>query len=105
MTVPMMSLGAKGVISVLSNVIPGKTQAMCRAALEGNFNTAAKLQLELQPLIEALFCEVNPIPIKAACSTLFGYNNTVRPPLNKISPGNEAKLREILSEAGLFSGT
>ena len=66
MTVPMMAIGAKGVISVLSNVVPVETQAMCRAALAGDFDTAAALQMELQPLVEALFYEVNPIPVKEA---------------------------------------
>ena len=63
---PVMSLGGSGVISVLSNVLPVETQALAKAALAGDFDTAAALQLELQPLIELLFCEVNPIPVKEA---------------------------------------
>ena len=58
---PVMALGAKGVISVLSNVLPVETQAMAKAALDGDFDTAASLQISLQPLVELLFCEVNPI--------------------------------------------
>ena len=65
-TVPMMALGAKGLISVLSNVRPKKTLAMLRACQKNDFRTAGRLQRELIPLIGALFCEVNPIPIKKA---------------------------------------
>lgn len=64
--VPVMSVGGLGVISVLSNVKPEETAAMCDAALDGDFDTAADLQCKLLPLIESLFSEVNPIPIKAA---------------------------------------
>ena len=69
-TVPVMSMGGLGIISVVSNVEPVKTQAMARAALDGDFDTAAALQLELLPLIEVLFREVNPIPVKAAMKIL-----------------------------------
>lgn len=62
--VPVMSLGGSGVISVLSNVYPRETNAMCHAALEGDFQTAAEMQLSFLPLIDLLFCEVNPIPVK-----------------------------------------
>lgn len=96
MTVPMMSLGAKGVISVLSNVVPHQTQAMCRAALGGDFTTAAAMQLELQPLIEALFCEVNPIPVKEAMK-MIGYDcGSCRMPLSAMSPENRRKLEKVL---------
>lgn len=96
MTVPMMSLGAKGVISVLSNVIPEKTQAMCQAALDGDFKSAAALQLELQPLIEALFCEINPIPVKEAMK-IIGYDcGACRLPLCAISTENRKKIEEVL---------
>lgn len=64
--VPAMACGASGVISVLSNVYPEETQAMCAAALGGDYETAAALQRKLLPLIDLLFCEVNPIPVKAA---------------------------------------
>ena len=68
--VAVMSLGGQGVISVLSNVAPVETQAMAQAALAGDFDTAAALQAELLPLIELLFCEVNPIPVKKAMELL-----------------------------------
>ncbi len=70
--VPIMSLGGKGVISVLSNVKPKETVAMCDAALAGDYAAAAKLQLDLMPLINALFADVNPIPVKEAMN-LLGY--------------------------------
>ena len=96
MTVSMMSLGAKGVISVLSNVVPSQTQAMCRAALGGDFTTAAAMQLELQPLIEALFCEVNPIPVKEAMK-MIGYDcGSCRMPLSAMIPENRRKLEKVL---------
>ena len=96
MIVPMMSLGAKGVISVLSNVAPKQTQMMCRAALNGDFAAAASLQLEMQPLIEVLFCEVNPIPVKAAMK-IIGYDcGECRMPLGPISADNRRRLEKIL---------
>ena len=98
MTVPMMAMGAKGVISVLSNVLPAETQVMCRAALAGDFDTAAALQLELQPLVEALFCEVNPIPVKEAMK-MIGYDcGACRLPLGAMSAENRKKLEKILCE-------
>lgn len=95
--VPVMSLGGQGVISVLSNVEPVKTQAMAKAALDGDFDTAAELQIELLPLIEALFSEVNPIPVKAAMK-LIGYDcGECRLPLTPISEANLKRLNTLLS--------
>lgn len=95
--VAVMSLGGKGVISVLSNVVPVETQAMAQAALDGDFDTAAALQLELLPLIELLFCEVNPIPVKAAMK-LIGYDcGDCRLPLTPMSQENLEKMKKILS--------
>ena len=96
MIVPMMALGAKGVISVLSNVIPTQTQIMCRAALAGDFDTAAALQIEFQPLIEALFCDVNPIPVKEAMKIIGFDCGCCRLPLSPMSEANRKKLRETL---------
>ena len=95
--VPVMSLGGAGVISVLSNVEPVKTQAMAKAALDGDFDTAAALQIELLPLIELLFCEVNPIPVKAAMK-LIGYDcDDCRLPLTRMTDGNFKRLAEYLT--------
>lgn len=96
LTVPILALGGQGVISVLSNVLPEQTQALARAALDGDFDTAADLQLRLLPLTEALFREVNPIPVKAAMK-LVGYDcGTCRLPLTPASSETVAKLKEIL---------
>ena len=95
--VPVLSLGGQGVISVLSNVVPVKTQAMAKAALDGDFDTAAALQLELLPLTQALFSEVNPIPVKAAMK-LIGYNcGPCRLPLTGLTQKNLERLKTILS--------
>ena len=95
--VAVMALGGKGVISVLSNVAPLETQAMAMAALDGDFDTASALQLEMLPLIEALFSEVNPIPVKAAMK-LLGYDcGQCRLPLTAISKENLEKLRKLLT--------
>lgn len=96
LTAPILALGGQGVISVLSNVLPEQTQALTRAALDGDFDTAADLQLRLLPLTEALFREVNPIPVKAAMK-LVGYDcGTCRLPLTPASSETVAKLKEIL---------
>ena len=95
--VPVMSLGGAGVISVLSNVEPVKTQAMAKAALDGDFDTAAALQIELLPLIELLFCEVNPIPVKTAMK-LIGYDcGDCRLPLTRMTDVNFKRLAEYLA--------
>ena len=92
LTVPAISLGAKGVISVLSNVLPVQTQAMAQAALDGDMDTASALQQELQPLIDLLFCEPNPIPVKAAMNYI-GYDcGSPRLPLTQLSKENKKKL-------------
>lgn len=95
---PMMALGGAGVVSVLSNVLPVQTQALCHAALDGDFDTAADLQLRLLPLIEALFSEVNPIPVKAAMKML-GYDcGSCRLPLTSLTQEHCVELKKLLSE-------
>ena len=94
LTVPMMAMGAKGTISVLSNVVPAKTVEMTNAALAGDFETAKKLQLEVLPLVNALFSQVNPIPAKAAVSAM-GYGEEIlRLPLTPM----EEPMRSVLFE-------
>lgn len=96
MTVPILSIGGKGVISVLSNICPAETAAMCNAALDGDFDTAAALQAHLDPLIDLLFCEVNPIPVKTAMH-LIGYDcGPCRLPLGDLSTENITKLKSVL---------
>ena len=94
--VPVMSLGGVGVISVLSNILPMETAAMCDAAIDGDFDTAADLQCRLMPLIEVLFSEVNPIPVKAAMKEI-GYDcGSCRLPLCDITRETLIKLRKVI---------
>ncbi len=94
--VASMALGAQGVISVLSNVKPVETAAMAKAALDGDFDTASELQCAMLPLIDALFSEVNPIPVKAAMG-LIGFDcGTCRLPLAPLSKENRQKLQHLL---------
>lgn len=97
MIVPTMALGGQGVISVLSNVAPLETSAMAQAALAGDFDTAAALQIQLLPLIKLLFCEVNPIPVKAAMKCIGFDCGGCRLPLTAMSEENENKLKAILT--------
>jgi 4-hydroxy-tetrahydrodipicolinate synthase len=99
---PVLSVGGKGVISVLSNLAPKKTSEMVHNFLNGNFEAAKKAQLESIGLIKALFCEVNPIPVKAALN-LMGYNfGEPRLPLTKISDANKAILENEMKKYGLI---
>lgn len=101
-TVAMMSLGAKGVISVAGNIIPSVMHNICRAALSGNINSASKLQSDYLELINFLFCEVNPIPVKAACEMMFSYNSNLRLPLTAITEKNKDKLKTLLGKYNLI---
>lgn len=92
--VPAMSLGAKGVISVLSNVCPTEASAMCDAALSGDFDTASALQCELLPLIDLLFSEVNPVPVKEAMKQIGFDCGGYRLPLTGMSKENLNKLEK-----------
>ena len=97
MIVPVMALGGQGVISVLSNLLPVETQAMAQAALDGDFDTAAALQIQLTPLIDLLFSEPNPIPVKAAMELLGLDCGSCRLPLTPLSSANLQKLKQVLS--------
>ena len=99
--VPLMSLGGKGVISVLSNILPKKTVEICDKFFAGDVAGSCKLQLELLPLINSLFCEVNPIPVKAATAAMGFGDNYVRLPLTTMEPENEEKMRALMREQGL----
>ena len=96
-TVPVMSLGGQGVISVLSNICPEETNAMVQAAISGDYTTASQIQCSLLQLIELLFCEVNPIPVKEAMK-LIGYDcGTCRLPLTSLSRANKLRLQEYFA--------
>ena len=95
--VPAMACGASGVISVLSNVYPEKTQEMCAAALNGDYKTAGELQRELLPLVDLLFCEVNPIPVKTAMKCI-GYDcGDCRLPLCRLTKEHQKQIEEYFA--------
>ncbi len=95
-SVPVISLGGQGVISVLSNILPEETDTMVQAALDGDMDTAGGLQCELMPLIDLLFCEVNPVPVKEALK-IMGYDcGGYRLPLTAMSKENKDKLSHFL---------
>jgi 4-hydroxy-tetrahydrodipicolinate synthase len=100
--VPMMSIGAKGVISVLSNIVPKAVADMTQFCLDGDFRSAAELQLKYLDLIGKLFIEVNPIPIKAAMNLMGMEVGEPRMPLCDMGPENKEKLRKSLAAAGLL---
>ncbi len=100
--VPIMSLGGIGVISVLSNVAPAQTVKICNRWFSGDVEGARELQLELLPLINALFCEVNPIPVKAGMAAMGWCENFLRLPLTPMSEGAWAKLEACMKEQGLI---
>lgn len=99
--VPIMSLGGKGVISVLSNILPEETHNICADYLSGNVKAAADAQIKYLPLINSLFCEVNPIPVKAAMSLLGFCSDEIRLPLCEIEDINKARLINDMKNAGL----
>ena len=99
--VPIMSLGGKGVISVLSNVLPAKTVEICDKFFNGDVAGSCKLQLELLPLINSLFCEVNPIPVKAAMAHMGYTENVLRSPLYPMEQANEEKLLNNMRAQGI----
>ncbi len=100
--IPILSLGGVGVISVLSNIMPAATQKMCVDYMEGRVDEARRAQLELLPLINALFCEVNPIPIKAAVAAMGYCENYVRLPLTTMEPDHEANLMALMKKENLI---
>ena len=100
--IPILSLGGKGVISVLSNVAPKDTHLICQLYFEGKVEAAAKLQIDYCDLIDALFCEVNPIPVKCALK-LMGWNvGKLRMPLSEIETQNFEKVRAALKAHDLI---
>ena len=99
--VPMLSLGGSGVISVLSNVLPAETVEICDRFFRGDVAGSAELQLDLLELTNALFCEVNPSPVKAAVSAMGFGANILRLPLTPMESENEKKLFALMREQGI----
>lgn len=100
--VPILSLGGKGVISVLSNVVPKETHDMCSLWFDGKVKESAALQLKLLDLVKALFIEVNPIPVKAACSMMGFCDPEIRLPLCEMEDANYAILQAEMKKLGLI---
>lgn len=100
--VPILSLGGKGVISVLSNIAPADTVAICEKYANGDTKGAAALQLAYLELIDALFCEVNPIPVKAATAAMGFGENELRLPLTPLEPAHEKNLLALMRRHGII---
>lgn len=102
LSLPLMALGGRGVISVVSNLIPGKVSDMCAAANKGDFAAARKLHFDMLPIFKAAFIETNPIPIKAAMNMAGLPAGPVRMPLCEMGPANIEKLRAVLQKMGIL---
>lgn len=100
--VPILSLGGKGVISVLSNVAPKETHEICAKYFEGDVEGSRDLQLRAMDLCDALFCEVNPIPVKKALNLMGMEAGSLRLPLTKMEEANAAKLEKAMREFGIL---
>ena len=100
--VPVLSLGGKGVISVLSNLMPKETDMICKNYLSGKREDALDAQLRLLPLIDALFCEVNPIPVKAAMAAMGYGENSLRLPLTPMEEAHEEAMLALMKAEGLI---
>ena len=99
--VPLLALGGKGVISVLANVAPQQTHDMCQKFFDGDLQGSLKMQLEAFELIEALFCEVNPIPVKAGMNLMGWSAGPLRAPLTEMEPQNQERLAKAMKEYGI----
>ena len=99
--VPILSLGGVGVISVLSNLLPAQTSAIVKKYLAGNVRESAAMQLAYLPLINALFCEVNPIPVKAAMNAMGFCSEDIRLPLTPMEDAHRENLLALMRKAGL----
>jgi 4-hydroxy-tetrahydrodipicolinate synthase len=102
LTLPLLALGGKGVISTSSNVAPGSILELVRAARGGDFARAREVHFRLLPLFDALFCETNPIPVKAAVAMLRLCGDEVRLPLTPLTSGNRERLQAVLKDLGLL---
>lgn len=100
--VPLLAMGGKGVISVLSNVAPRQTHEICASFFRGDVETSRRMQLEALPLINALFCEVNPIPVKAALNLMGKEVGPMRLPLTTMEEQNQERLAKAMREYGIL---
>ena len=102
MIVPMLSIGGKGVISVLSNVAPEDTHNICAEYFAGNVEKSRELQIKYLELIHSLFCEVNPIPVKKALELMGFYGGNVRLPLTQLEPAHTERLKKAMIDTGIL---
>ena len=102
LTLPMMAVGATGVISVAANVAPAKVAALCAEANKGNFEAARKIHYELMPLFKALFIETNPMPVKAALARMGWIENNLRLPLTPMLSDKFVQLEAVLKNLGMI---
>jgi 4-hydroxy-tetrahydrodipicolinate synthase len=100
--IPMMSLGGKGVISVVANIMPREVAEMCGYALAGNFKEAGRRQIELLDVCNDMFIEVNPIPVKTALNLIGMNGGNLRLPLCEMEPANFEKMKATLKKHGLI---
>ena len=100
--VPIMSLGGLGVISVLANVAPVQTHEICQKYLDGDVKESCRMQLEAMELCSALFCEVNPIPVKKALALMGKGEGALRMPLTEMEPANVQRLEKAMREYGIL---
>jgi 4-hydroxy-tetrahydrodipicolinate synthase len=101
-TFPLLCVGGMGVISVVSNVVPADMAGMCNAFFQGDLAKARELHYKMWPLIEAMFFETNPVPVKAAVKMMGKITGEVRQPLCLMSEANETKLRQVMQKYGLI---
>ncbi len=101
LVLPMLSIGGAGVISVWSNVAPKQVHDLCDSFFKGDIETARKLQREALPLIDALFSEVNPIPVKAAMNAMGLEVGPLRAPLTEMTDANKAKMLQVMKDYGI----
>jgi len=102
LTLPMLAVGAKGVVSVAANVAPAEVKALIDDFNDFNMEEAQRIHYQLLPLFKALFCETNPIPVKRALSMMGLIENELRPPLTPLSVENEPRLKAVLEDLGLL---
>lgn len=101
-TLPLMAIGAKGVIATITNVMPREMRDLAAAALDDDFVRARQIHFRMLPLMRALFVETNPIPVKQACAFMGKCTNELRMPLTPMSPGPAEKLRGVMKEMRLI---
>lgn len=101
LTLPMMAVGARGVVSVAANIVPAEVAALCRNANAGNYDEARRIHYQLLPIFKGLFIETNPLPVKAALAHMGMIENVLRMPLTPALEATQKKVAEILASVGI----